>query len=118
MKYVRTARTYERLQVEVKGKTLTVDSVPREVAEDKVAELEKAAEQAGVEVVVYDHEPTFDELPAAVAFAQPQADLSEGRSAVSGTGPAVTNDTTGADQAAADTNDAGALVPAGENQES
>lgn len=94
MKFVKTERSYERLDVDVSGgdgdpKVLHVGPEPLEVSNEHAKQLQEEAAAVGVRLIVADSEDDDALETSPEAFGQPQPDLSAGRSAISGTGPAV-----------------------------
>jgi len=84
MKYVRTARGYQSLTL---GE-FTITGTPLEVSNETAEKLVAAGEEHGIRVIVSDE---ADETAQGDAVVTATPDLSRGTSAVTGTGPAVTN---------------------------
>lgn len=94
MKFVRTAKGYQALTLE----DVTVTGTPQEVSNEKATALEKAGEDAGVTVLVFDSSDEAREgLSTARALGTAQADLSAGVAAVYGTGDPVQSPGTAVD---------------------
>lgn len=122
MKFVRTARSYRSLTVDVDGETETVDSEPRKVSNELADKLEKAGDEHGVTVLVFDADTeegtaeAFEGVQHRAARSGVAPDLSAGIAVITGTGDPVTSrvmsDEPGdepeqAGQAAGDAGDAG-----------